>query len=40
MPLLSMLEDFLDVPVENFPNVERWLMTLNARPGVQRALRP
>jgi GST-like protein len=38
MPYLSMLEDFLDAPVADYTNVERWLGTLNARPGVQRAL--
>jgi GST-like protein len=38
LPYLGMLEDFLDVPVANYANVERWIGTLNARPGVQRAL--
>jgi glutathione S-transferase len=38
MPFLNMLEDFLEVPVADYANVARWLVTLNARPGVQRAL--
>lgn len=36
-PMLSMLEDFVDVPVEHYPEVARWLERLARRPGFQAA---
>lgn len=36
-PLTNLLEDFLEQPLSEFPNMDRWTGTMRARPGVQRA---
>jgi len=37
-PALSMLEDFVDIPVSTFPHVARWIETMHARPAVRQLL--
>ena len=36
-PLTNLLEDFLEQPLSEFPNIDRWSQNMRSRPGVQRA---
>lgn len=38
LPWMLMLEDFADIPLARFPNIDRWSERMQSRPGVASAL--
>lgn len=36
-PMLNMLEDFIEIPMSNFPQIARWLQRLSDRAAFQKA---
>lgn len=36
-PMLSMLEDFIDIPLSHYPHIARWLQRLSERAAFRQA---